>query len=108
MARHELMARLDPNVVAHLEWLGFVQPTGLVVSAPALVRAGAVLDRRDVEGQLLLANCTDERTVDPEAGPEPYLPDFESFARTVLGWSFTPKFYVGSEASPVPPELEIA
>jgi hypothetical protein len=32
--------KLDPEVVAHLEWHGFVRPTGLVVSAPALVRAG--------------------------------------------------------------------
>ena len=31
-----------------------VQPTGLVVSAPALVRAGAILDRRDAAGQELL------------------------------------------------------
>ena len=45
---------LDPEVLAHLEWLGFVRPIGLVVSAPALVRAGAILDRRDSEGQWLL------------------------------------------------------
>ena len=37
------MAKPDPEVAAHLEWLGYVQPTGLVVSAAALVRAGAVL-----------------------------------------------------------------
>src|SRR5215472_5364710 len=37
-------AKLHPEIVAHLEWLGFVRPTGLVVSAPALVRAGAILD----------------------------------------------------------------
>ena len=36
------MAKLDPQILAHLEWMGFVQPTGLVVSAPALVRAGAI------------------------------------------------------------------
>ncbi|MEX1263842.1 MAG: DNA methyltransferase [Actinomycetota bacterium] len=101
-------AKIAPEILAHLEWLGFVQPTGLVVSAPALVRAGAVLDRRDVEGQLLLANCTAERTVDPEAGPEQYVPDFESFARAVLGWSFSSKFHVGTEESPVPTELEVA
>jgi hypothetical protein len=101
-------AKVAPEVLAHLEWLGFVQPTGLVVSAPALVRAGAVLDRRDAEGQLLLANCTAERTVDPDAGPEPYLPDFEPFARSVLGWSFSPGFYAGIEQSPLPPELQVA
>jgi len=49
--------KLDPEILAHLEWLGFVRPTGLVVSAPALVRAGAILDRRDSEGQRLLRSC---------------------------------------------------
>ncbi len=39
------MAKLDPAILAHLEWIGFVRPTGLVVSAPALVHAGAILDR---------------------------------------------------------------
>ena len=46
------MAKLDPAILAHLEWIGFVRPTGLVVSAPALVRAGAILDRRDTCRQL--------------------------------------------------------
>lgn len=41
------MPTLDPNIAAHLEWLGFVRPTGLVLSAPALVNAGAILNRRD-------------------------------------------------------------
>ena len=34
-----------PNTRAHLEWLGFIQPNGLLVSAPALVKAGAILNR---------------------------------------------------------------
>ena len=62
-------AKLDPEIVAHLEWLGFVRPTGLVVSAPALVRAGAILDRRDAEGQRLLRACVEERAFDPKEGP---------------------------------------
>ena len=45
----------DPNTRAHLEWLGFIQPNGLVVSAPALVKAGALLNRHDTEGQNRLA-----------------------------------------------------
>ena len=68
------MAKLDPEILAHLEWIGFVRPTGLVVSAPALVRAGAILDRRDVEGQRLLRGCVEERTIDPKEGPVAYLP----------------------------------
>jgi hypothetical protein len=94
------MARLDPNVLAHLEWLGFVQPTGLVVSAPALVRAGAVLDRSDIEGQRQLRECVE--------GEPPGIVDFEAFARGVLGWSFSPRGYAGTADAPIPPELEVA
>ena len=60
------MPKLDPQVLAHLEWLGFVRPTGLVVSAPALVRAGAILDRRDLEGQRRLRERVGED--DPRIG----------------------------------------
>ena len=101
------MATLDPAILAHLEWIGFVRPTGLVVSAPALVRAGAILDRRDVEGQRLLRACVAERTFDSTAGPVPHLPDFRAFAESVLGWSFSPKGYAGTPEHPVPPELEV-
>lgn len=101
------MAKLDPQVLAHLEWLGFVQPTGLVVSAPALVRAGAILDRRDAEGQRLLRECLVEA---PDGGDEgaPVVSDFVEFASRVLGWSFSPKGYAGTEDEPIPPELEVA
>ncbi len=100
-------SKLDPEILAHLEWIGFVRPTGLVVSAPALVRAGAILDRRDAEGQRLLMACTEERTFDPKDGPVAYLPDFRAFAESVLGWSFAPTGYAGTPESPIPPELEV-
>lgn len=35
----------DPALADHLAWLGYVQPEGLVVSAPALVDAQAIIDR---------------------------------------------------------------
>src|SRR5262245_41615105 len=101
------MAKLDPEILAHLEWIGFVRPTGLVVSAPALVHAGAILDRRDAEGQKLLRACIEERAFDSKEGPVPYLPDFRAFAESVLGWSFSPKGYAGAGKSPMPPELEV-
>jgi hypothetical protein len=101
------MAKVDPAVLAHLEWLGFVQPTGLVVSAPALVRAGAILDRRDIEGQRILQACVQERVFDPKDGPSPYVPDFRAFATSVLDWGFSPKGYGGTPESPIPPELEL-
>jgi hypothetical protein len=102
------MAKLDPAVLAHLEWIGFMQPTGLVVSAPALVRAGAILDRSDAEGQRLLRDCIVERTFAGKEDPVPSIPDFRTFARKVLGWSFSPKGYAGTDDSPIPDALEIA
>ena len=103
------MARLDPQIAAHLEWIGFVRPTGLVVSAPALVKAGALLNRRDAEGQQLLRGCVAERTRDStnaDSDPEPWLPDFRDFASSVLGWNFSPAGYAGTDEAPVPDELE--
>src|SRR5438105_2016260 len=95
-------ARVDPQILAHLEWLGFVRPTGLVVSAPALVHAGAILDRRDTEGQQLLRACVAQRTFDPNEEPASYLPDFRRFAESVLGWSFSPRGYAGTTDCPIP------
>ena len=103
------MARLDPQIAAHLEWIGFVRPTGLVVSAPALVKAGALLNRRDSEGQQLLRWCVEERGRDAGGGapePGPLLPDFRSFASSVLGWNFSPAGYAGTDEAPIPAELE--
>ena len=102
------MAKLDPEILAHLEWIGYVRPTGLVVSAPALVRAGAILDRRDVGGQQLLRGCLEERVFGAEEDPTPFLPDFRTFAETVLGWSFSPKGYAGTPENQIPSELEVA
>ena len=102
------MARKPSSEVrAHLQWLGFIQPTGLVVSAHALEQAGAALNRRDAEGQRRLEECVQELVFKPDGEPEPYLPHFETFARTVLGWNFSPAGYAGTDAQPIPEELEV-
>ena len=97
----------DPNTRAHLEWLGFIQPNGLVVSAPALVKAGAILNRQDAEGQGRLAGCVDQRAVLPGRAPEPCVRDFRDFASAVLGWGFSSKGYAGTEEAPVPADLKV-
>lgn len=102
------MAKIDPRVLDHLEWIGFIQPTGLVVSATALVRAGAILDRRDAEGQRLLRECVAEREFDRGGEPAPYLPDFRGFATTVLGWNWSPKGYAGTVEALIPEALRVA
>ena len=100
--------RTSREIRDHLEWLGFIQPTGLVVSAHALEQAGAILNRRDVEGQRKLAACVEERSFAGNEEPEPYLPDFLVFARRVLGWRFSPKGYAGTDQAPIPEALELA
>ena len=99
------MPKPDPAVTAHLEWLGFVRPTGLVVSAPALARHGATLNRRDAEGQERLRACLPPAKGDP--APQPVLPDFRTFAANVLDWRFSPKGYAGTSEAPIPPEFEV-
>ena len=101
------MPKPDPAIAAHLEWLGFVRPTGLVVSAPALVRHGAVLNRRDAEGQRRLQACAEHRPINGGTNAQPVLPDFRAFASDVLDWRFSPKGYAGTTEAPIPPELEV-
>ena len=102
-------AKIPPEVRDHLEWLGFVHPTGLVVSATALVKAGAILPRRDIEGQRAFADCLEERRFDrgENSDPEPFAPDFQAFARGALGWRFSPSGYAGTPESPIPDNLEV-
>ena len=100
------MSAPDPNTRAHLEWLGFIQPNGLVVSAPALVKAGAILNRQDTEGQSRLVGCIRERVLDSARGSEPCIQDFQEFAASVLGWGFSSRGYAGTADAPIPPELE--
>ena len=103
------MAKRDPRIADHLEWIGFVRPTGLVVSAPALVSAGVILNRRDTEGQRLLREClaTSDVNVVRSTESEPVLCDFRPFAEKVLEWNFSPKGYAGTEDAPIPSELEV-
>ena len=101
------MPAQDPNTRAHLEWLGFIQPNGLVVSAPALVKAGAILNRQDAEGQALLAGCVDQRWSSHGRDPEPCVRDFREFASAVLGWGFSSKGYAGTAEAPVPADLAV-
>ena len=107
--------RLDPAIADHLEWIGFVRPTGLVVSAPALVKAGVILNRQDAEGQRLLRECVEDGGLDSDGShaslpddANPILPDFRTFANKVLGWNFSPRGYAGTQETPIPAELEAA
>jgi hypothetical protein len=93
----------DPTVLAHQEWLGYVQPTGLVVSIPAMIDAGAVINRNfGPDHQRFLSSLPQDAS--GEVIPE--IPDFVAFAQEVLGWD--PSFLLGAPGSdPVPKEFEV-
>jgi hypothetical protein len=73
----------DPTAISHQEWLGYVQPVGVVVSTPALLEAGAAMNRNFVplhkEFLVVLPQESD-------GTPIPKLTDFPKFATDVLGW----------------------
>lgn len=97
--------KVPPEVQAHLEWLGFVQPTGLVVSPMALTRLGAILPRNDKESQARLLTLVPEESLEPGTKTPPRLPDFEDFTRQVLRWSWKAPYFAGTDECPVPDEL---
>ena len=101
------MARPDAHTAAHLEWIGFVRPTGFVVSPTALVRAGVILDRRDADGQSRLREWVGEEG-DRSQQAESSQVDIQSFATQVLGWSFSARGYAGTPDQLVPEELALA
>lgn len=73
----------DPEALAHQEWLGYVQPVGLVVSIPALLAAGAHVNRNIAPDHQRFLTCLPR---DAHDGTIPEIRDFPEFARTVLGW----------------------
>jgi hypothetical protein len=75
----------DPELLRHKEWLGLLQPEGLVVSPPALVHAQAFVDRvKAIALQPVLQSLVAEEAI---AGQEVALiPDFLDFAEKVLQW----------------------
>ena len=92
----------DPAIIAHQEWIGYVQPTGLVVSIPALVDASAFLNRNYGPDHQRFLSALPQ---DSEGEPIPQISDFVAFAKDVLGWAG--ELMLGAPCSdPVPSELE--
>lgn len=93
----------DPAILAHQEWLGYVQPTGLVVSIPALVDASAFLNRNYGPDHQRFLSALPQNA---DHGVVPEIPDFVPFAKDVLNWD--PRLLNGSpDAEPVPADLEV-
>jgi len=97
----------DPELEIHRHWLGLLQPVGLVVSPPALVKGQAIPERNPVALQHQFASLCDEQPIPPDGDPELCLPDFPAFASGFLGWA--PEDLAGAPGGPDLPEgLEVA
>ncbi len=76
----------DPELLAHQQWLGYLQPVGLVVSAPALLQAQAHVNLNcAAEHQHFLTFVKDVHIM---GRPEPVaaVTDLPGLCREVLGW----------------------
>ena len=72
-----------PELLAHLEWLGYVQSVGLVVSAPALLHAQAHINGNIVpEHRRFLETLAKDENDEPI----PEIVDFHAFVQAVFGW----------------------
>jgi len=99
------MAR-DPELIAHQEWLGYLQPVGLVVSPPALVDAQAFPSKNIIPEHNRFLEMVDQITLERENDPQPSIRDFPRFATQMLGWE--PADLVGTaEGGLVPDSLEV-
>ncbi|MBI3269064.1 MAG: N-6 DNA methylase [Planctomycetes bacterium] len=103
------MNATTPN--AHQEWLGFVQPVGLVVSPVALAHSGVYPNRNIVEVQESLKRIArlvriggDDADDDAERVA---ITDFPSFAREVFGWQ-DGDVLGAPGGTPLPPDLDVS
>jgi hypothetical protein len=99
----------DPELRAHQEWRGYLQPVGLVVSPAALRDAQAFVNKNIVREQsILIRHVAGESTAAAHRGeePKPRLKDFPSFAFDFWGWE--PSDLAGGPGGPeMPASLEV-
>jgi hypothetical protein len=99
------MAR-DPELIAHQEWLGYLQPVGLVVSPPALAAAGAYPNKNIIPDHARFLDCVETILLEGESDSRPAIRQFAHFATHVLGWE--PADLVGTgEGGQLPDSLEV-
>jgi len=93
----------DPAVLAHQEWLGYVQPAGLVVSIPAMLDANVRINQNIAPDHRRFLDALSSST---DGEPIPEIADFPQFAQTVLDWSASDLYGApGSES--LPESLEV-
>ena len=73
----------DPAILAHQEWLGYVQPVGLVVSIPAMLDASVRVNQNFAPEH---RNFLEALPTGGDGEPIPEVSDFPEFAESALGW----------------------
>ena len=96
----------DPDNEAHREWLGYVQPVGLVVSAPALLAAAATVNRNIAATHREFLEWVEEVRLSSAAEPVRVVRDLPGLLQSVFQWQRAD--FVGAEgAAKLPETLEI-
>ena len=96
------MPASDFDTFIHKEWLGLLQPEGLVVSPPALADAQAFVDKKKaLTLQLVLKEIVEQGLL--QGKEQTWAPDFSAFAEQVLEWESTDAV----PQSALPEDLEV-
>ena len=72
-----------PEELAHIEWLGYVQPVGLVVSIPAMLEAQCYVNKNIMAEHARFLNCL---ACDSAGNQQTEIRDLREFVQAVLGW----------------------
>jgi hypothetical protein len=97
--------KTDRELQIHRDWINALQPTGLVVSPPALAHAGAWPDTNIIAQQQALLDLLPPAEERAKGRKHVVLRDFPSFAKNVLGWSAA-KLAGAPGGPPLPDELK--
>lgn len=95
----------DPELLAHQEWLGYLQPVGLVVSPPALLAAQAHVNRNIVPEHRRFLEWVKEIKLNGQP-PVPAIADFPAFVQNVFGWD-AGDLIGAPDKAPLPADLEV-
>src|SRR5262245_15989592 len=99
------MAR-DPELRAHQEWLGYVQPVGLVVSPPALLPAQAHINQNIIPVHSKFLQFVQEVSLNEDENPVLAITDLPGCFKDVFGWE--PADLIGGpDAEPLPDSFEV-
>jgi methylase of polypeptide subunit release factors len=97
----------DPEYRAHQEWIGYVQPVGLVVSPPALVAAQARVRQNIVPDHRRFLEWIED-VEDPATGQTVHaVANLPGLVRGVFSWD-KQDLVGGPGADPLPDDLEVA